>query len=79
MTPAGTGTKAAVAGYRVAGKTGTAWKAIPGGYSRDRYLSVFGGVVPASAPRLAVVVMVDEPSGVLSTTAATSRRRCSRP
>jgi cell division protein FtsI (penicillin-binding protein 3) len=63
VTPAGTGTKAAVAGYRVAGKTGTAWKAIPGGYSRDRYLSVFGGVVPASAPRLAVVVMVDEPEG----------------
>ena len=63
VTPAGTGTKAAVAGYRVAGKTGTAWKAIPGGYSRDRYLSVFGGVVPASAPRLAVVVMVDEPAG----------------
>jgi cell division protein FtsI (penicillin-binding protein 3) len=63
VTPAGTGVKAAVPGYRVAGKTGTAWKAIPGGYSRDRYLAVFGGVVPASAPRLAVVVMVDEPQG----------------
>jgi cell division protein FtsI (penicillin-binding protein 3) len=63
VTPAGTGAKAAVAGYRVAGKTGTAWKSIPGGYSKDRYLSVFGGVVPASAPRLAVVVMVDEPAG----------------
>jgi cell division protein FtsI (penicillin-binding protein 3) len=64
VTAAGaTGTKAAVPGYRVAGKTGTAWKAIPGGYSRDRYLSVFGGVVPASAPRLAVLVMVDEPRG----------------
>jgi cell division protein FtsI (penicillin-binding protein 3) len=63
VTPAGTGAKAAVPGYRVAGKTGTAWKAIPGGYSRDRYLAVFGGVVPASAPRLAVVVMVDEPQG----------------
>ena len=61
----GTGAKAAVAGYRVAGKTGTAWKAIPGGYSRDRYLSVFGGVVPATAPRLAVLVMVDEPQGSL--------------
>ena len=45
--------------------TGTAWKAIPGGYSTDRYLSVFGGVVPASDPKLAVVVMVDEPEGPL--------------
>ena len=65
MTPAGTGAKAAVAGYRVAGKTGTAWKAVSGGYSTDRYLSVFAGVVPATQPRLAVVVMVDEPQGVL--------------
>ncbi len=65
VTPAGTGSKAAVAGYRVAGKTGTAWKAVPGGYSTDRYLSVFAGVVPATAPRLAVVIMVDEPQGDL--------------
>ena len=65
VTPAGTGAKAAVPGYRVAGKTGTAWKAIPGGYSRDRYLAVFGGVVPASTPRLAAIVMVDEPQGSL--------------
>jgi cell division protein FtsI (penicillin-binding protein 3) len=63
VTPAGTGAKAAVAGYRVAGKTGTAWKSVPGGYSKDRYLATFGGVVPASAPRLAVLVMVDEPQG----------------
>jgi cell division protein FtsI (penicillin-binding protein 3) len=63
VTPAGTGVKAAVPGYRVAGKTGTAWRAIPGGYSTDRYLSVFAGVVPATEPRLAVVVMVDEPKG----------------
>ena len=63
VTPAGTGTKAAVPGYRVAGKTGTAWKAIRGGYSPERRLAVFGGVVPASAPRLAVIVMVDEPKG----------------
>jgi cell division protein FtsI (penicillin-binding protein 3) len=65
VTPAGTGVKAAVPGYRVAGKTGTAWKASAGGYSTDRYLSVFAGVVPASRPRLAVVVMLDEPSGQL--------------
>ncbi len=63
VKPGGTGAKAAVAGYRVTGKTGTAWKAIPGGYSEDSYLAVFGGVVPASAPRLAVVVMVDQPEG----------------
>jgi len=62
-TEGATGRKAAVPGYQVAGKTGTAWKAIPGGYSTDRYLSVFGGVVPASDPKLAVVVMVDEPEG----------------
>ncbi|HEX9706215.1 MAG TPA: penicillin-binding transpeptidase domain-containing protein [Steroidobacteraceae bacterium] len=65
VKPAGTGIKAAVPGYRVAGKTGTAWKATAGGYSTDRYLSVFAGVVPATRPRLAVVVMVDEPRGVL--------------
>jgi cell division protein FtsI (penicillin-binding protein 3) len=65
VTPAGTGSKAAVPGYRVAGKTGTAWKAIDGGYSTDRYLAVFAGVVPASQPRLAIVVMIDEPSGSL--------------
>jgi cell division protein FtsI (penicillin-binding protein 3) len=63
VTPSGTGAKAAVPGYRVAGKTGTAWKSIPGGYSEDQYLATFGGVVPASAPRLAVLVMVDEPRG----------------
>jgi cell division protein FtsI (penicillin-binding protein 3) len=64
VTAAGaTGAKAAVPGYRVAGKTGTAWKAEAGGYSKDRYLSVFGGVVPATAPKLAVLVMVDEPRG----------------
>ncbi len=65
VMPAGTGVKAAVPGYRVAGKTGTAWKATAGGYSTDRYLSVFAGVVPATQPRLAVVVMVDEPRGAL--------------
>ena len=63
VKPGGTGVKAAVPGYHVAGKTGTAWKAIPGGYSKDRYLSVFAGVVPASQPRLATVVMIDEPTG----------------
>jgi cell division protein FtsI (penicillin-binding protein 3) len=59
----GTGAKAAVAGYRVSGKTGTAWKAVAGGYDSSRFLATFGGLVPASAPRLAVLVMVDEPEG----------------
>ena len=65
VKPEGTGVKASVPGYRVAGKTGTAWKAEDGGYSRTKYLSVFAGVVPATRPRLAIVVMVDEPTGAI--------------
>ena len=61
VTDEGTGGRAAVPGYRVAGKTGTAWKSTAGGYSEDRYLAVFAGVAPAGAPRLAVVVVMDEP------------------
>ena len=58
----GTGKLAAIPGYRVSGKTGTAWKATAGGYSTDRYMAVFGGVAPATDPRLAAVVVLDEPS-----------------
>ena len=65
VRPGGTGTKAAVAGYRVAGKTGTAWKFAAGGYSEDKYISIFAGLAPASNPRLAAVVVIDEPSGEL--------------
>jgi len=57
-----TGLRARIPGYRVAGKTGTAWKAAAGSYSKDRYVASFGGIVPASAPRLAAVVVIDEPS-----------------
>jgi cell division protein FtsI (penicillin-binding protein 3) len=57
----GTGFKAAIPGYRVSGKTGTAWKATAGGYSTDKYMAVFGGVAPATNPRLAAVVVIDEP------------------
>ena len=57
----GTAPDAAVAGYRVAGKTGTIKKSVSGGYAEDRYVSVFTGIAPASAPRLVVVVMIDEP------------------
>ena len=58
----GTGKLAAIPGYRVAGKTGTAYKATAGGYSTDRYMAVFGGVAPATDPRLAAVVVIDEPT-----------------
>lgn len=57
----GTGTKAQVAGYRVAGKTGTAHKSQGGGYAEDKYVAVFAGMAPASNPRLALAVMIDEP------------------
>jgi cell division protein FtsI (penicillin-binding protein 3) len=65
VRPGGTGTKAAVPGYRVAGKTGTAWKFEAGGYSEDEYISIFAGLAPASDPRLATVVVIDEPGGEL--------------
>jgi cell division protein FtsI (penicillin-binding protein 3) len=60
----GTGTEAAVPGYTVAGKTGTAAKIEPNGrYSTTRYVASFVGLVPATKPRLVVMVMVDEPRG----------------
>jgi cell division protein FtsI (penicillin-binding protein 3) len=60
--PGATGYLAAIPGYQVAGKTGTAWKAEGGGYSQDRFVGTFGGVAPASNPRLAAVVVIDEPT-----------------
>lgn len=60
--PEGTGIKAAVPNYQVAGKTGTSRKSVPGGY-QSRYISVFAGVVPVSNPRLAGVVVVNDPLG----------------
>ncbi len=62
VRPDGTGNKASVDGYRVAGKTGTAWKFSKGGYSTDKYFSVFAGLAPVSNPRLVTVVVIDEPS-----------------
>jgi cell division protein FtsI (penicillin-binding protein 3) len=59
----GTGTKAKVPGYRVAGKTGTVRKVGAKGYEDGAYLSVFAGMAPASKPRLIMVVMVDDPQG----------------
>jgi cell division protein FtsI (penicillin-binding protein 3) len=58
----GTGKRAGIPGYRVAGKTGTAEEAVAGGYSTDRYFAVFGGVAPATNPRLAAIVVLDDPS-----------------
>jgi cell division protein FtsI (penicillin-binding protein 3) len=62
VTREGTALKAAIPGFRVAGKTGTVKKSGVGGYSSSRYLSVFAGMAPASKPRLVMVVMIDEPS-----------------
>ncbi|GAB2181396.1 penicillin-binding protein 2 [Denitratisoma sp. agr-D3] len=61
VQPGGTATKAQVAGYRVAGKTGTAHK-LEGGQYANKYVASFVGLAPASEPRLVVAVMVDEPS-----------------
>lgn len=58
----GTAPQASVSGYKVAGKTGTVKKASrQGGYTRKKYTAVFAGYAPASKPKLAIVVMIDEP------------------
>ena len=64
VQPGGTAIKANVAGYRVAGKTGTAHKlkVQGGGYEKDKYVGSFVGLAPASNPRFIMAVMVDEPS-----------------
>jgi cell division protein FtsI (penicillin-binding protein 3) len=59
--PGGTAQKAAITGYHVAGKTGTARTASGGGYSR-KYVSVFAGVVPMDQPKFAMVVVINQPS-----------------
>ncbi|MEE8157248.1 MAG: penicillin-binding transpeptidase domain-containing protein [Gammaproteobacteria bacterium] len=63
ISPVGTGMRADISGYRVAGKTGTAKMYSAGGYSEDRYVAVFAGLAPASAPRLAAVVVISDPGG----------------
>jgi cell division protein FtsI (penicillin-binding protein 3) len=62
VTREGTGLKASVPGYRVAGKTGTARK-IAGGHYTSRYFALFAGMAPASDPRLVMVILIDEPKG----------------
>lgn len=58
----GTGTKASIPGYQVAGKTGTVRKVSQQGYSDSQHVSVFAGFVPANNPKVAIVVIVDDPS-----------------
>lgn len=59
----GTAPNARIVGYRVAGKTGTAHKAVRGGYAANKYIASFVGLAPVSDPRLVVAVMIDEPEG----------------
>lgn len=63
VRPGGSGSAASVDGYRIAGKTGTSWKFAAGGYSEDKYFSIFAGLAPASDPRLAAVIVINEPTG----------------
>jgi cell division protein FtsI (penicillin-binding protein 3) len=58
----GTAPRAQIAGYTVAGKTGTAHKLVNGQYAPDRYASSFVGFAPATQPRVLVAVMIDEPA-----------------
>lgn len=62
VTPEGSGLKAAITNYRVAGKTGTSRAASGGGYD-NRHISLFVGMVPASNPRLVGVVVIHDPQG----------------
>jgi cell division protein FtsI/penicillin-binding protein 2 len=59
----GTGVRAQIPGYTVAGKTGTAQKPIPGGYSTVNYVASFVGFLPADDPQIEVMVVVDSPRG----------------
>jgi cell division protein FtsI (penicillin-binding protein 3) len=59
----GTGRKAALEGYRAAGKTGTAQKIVDGRYSPNKYVSSFIGFAPLPNPRLTILVQIDEPKG----------------
>jgi cell division protein FtsI (penicillin-binding protein 3) len=63
LGPGGTASGAAIRGYNLAGKTGTAQKPIPGGYSATKYVGSFVGFAPAQDPKLLALVMVDEPKG----------------
>lgn len=66
LADGGTASGAAIPGYDLAGKTGTANVVINGSYSASAYIASFIGFVPASSPRLLVAVMVDQPQGSVS-------------
>jgi cell division protein FtsI/penicillin-binding protein 2 len=63
LADGGTASGAGIPGYDLAGKTGTANVVVGGQYSSSKYIASFIGMVPASAPKLVVAVMVDEPQG----------------
>jgi len=67
LAPGGTASEAAIPGYQLAGKTGTANKVDPesGEYSQSRYIASFVGFAPADRPELLITVMVDEPHGAI--------------
>jgi len=62
--PEGTGKRAHIPAYSVAGKTGTVHQIGASGYDTARYRSIFAGFAPASKPRVVTVVVVDDPRGV---------------
>ena len=59
----GTGSRAKISGYRVAGKTGTVHKITKGSYADDQYISLFAGMAPATNPKIVTVVMINNPRG----------------
>ncbi|MGI8801689.1 MAG: peptidoglycan D,D-transpeptidase FtsI family protein [Solirubrobacteraceae bacterium] len=63
LAPGGTASEVVIPGYQLAGKTGTANVAIPGGYSATRFVASFVGFAPARDPKVLVAVVVDEPQG----------------
>lgn len=63
VADAGTARRARVTGYRIAGKTGTVHSSSNGGYAEDRFSALFAGMAPATKPRLAMVVVIHEPTG----------------
>ena len=59
----GTASRAKVAGYRVAGKTGTVHKVTQNGYADDQYVALFAGIAPVSNPKFVTIVVINNPRG----------------